>query len=49
MKLIAGLLGMILGYALGSGAVVAGIVTVAGFSTPIFCALVLGAILAVAI
>jgi predicted ATP-grasp superfamily ATP-dependent carboligase len=49
MKLVAGLLGVVLGYALGTGAATAGIVAIAGFSTPIFCALVLGAILAIAI
>jgi len=46
MKLIAFILGAFVGYALGSGAVVAGIVAVMGVSTPVFCAVALGLFLA---
>lgn len=49
MKLVAGILGLFVGYALGTGAAMAGIVSILGFSPAIFCAVVLGAILAIAI
>lgn len=49
MKLISGLLGAVLGYAFGTGLTLAGIVSILGFSPAIFCALALGAILAIAI
>ena len=47
MKLVSFALGCVLGYALGTGAAFAGIATIATFSAPIFCALFLGAALAV--
>ena len=47
MKLVSFALGCVLGYALGTGAAFAGIATIATFSAPIFCALALGAVLAI--
>ena len=49
MKLVSGLLGLFVGYAFGTGLALVGIVSILGFSPAIFCALVLGAILAIAI